>query len=193
MPEFLSDQFWNNRYCDQTTGWDLGEVSPPIKAYVDQLMNKDLKILIPGCGHAYEAEYLFKQGFKNVFVLDFATMAIENFKKRVPDFPEEQMIIGDFFKQNDAYDLIIEQTLFCAIDPGLRAKYAQKCADLLCKNGKLVGLFFDREFEGGPPFGGNKEEYYSYFKDYFKRISFEKCYNSIGPRSGSELFAILEK
>lgn len=193
MPEFLSDQFWNNRYCEQSTGWDLGQVSPPIKAYIDQLTDKGLKILIPGCGNAYEAEYLFKQGFSNVYVLDFAPLALENFKKRCPDFPDDHMIIGDFFQQNGQYDLIIEQTMFCAIDPKLRSAYAEKIAELLSENGKLVGLFFDREFEGGPPFGGSKEEYFGYFKDYFKRISFEKCYNSIAPRAGSELFAILEK
>lgn len=193
MPEFLSDQFWNNRYCDQSTGWDLGQVSPPIKSYIDQLTNKDVKILIPGCGNAYEAEYLFQQGFKQVFVLDFAPLALENFKKRCPEFPEDQMIIGDFFDQTGQYDLIIEQTMFCAIDPKLRSAYAEKCSELLKESGKLVGLFFDREFEGGPPFGGSKEEYFSFFKDHFKRISFEKCYNSVAPRAGSELFAILEK
>lgn len=193
MPEFLSEQFWNNRYCDQSTGWDLGEVSPPIKAYIDQLTDKGLKILIPGCGNAYEAEYLFRQGFGNVYVLDFAPLALENFKRRFPEFPESQMIVGDFFDQNGQYDLIIEQTLFCAIDPKLRLMYAKKCAELLNDKGKLVGLFFDREFENGPPFGGSKDEYLNYFKDYFSSISFEKCYNSVAPRAGSELFAILVK
>jgi hypothetical protein len=83
--------------------------------------------------------------------------------------------------------------LFCAIDPKLRPQYAQKCADLLTEKGKMVGLFFDRHFDGGPPFGGNKEEYLSYFSLCFRKISFDKCYNSIAPREGTELFAILEK
>ena len=51
----LNADFWNNKYLNHTTGWDLGAVSPPLKAYIDSLDNKDLAILIPGAGNAYEA------------------------------------------------------------------------------------------------------------------------------------------
>ena len=44
----LSEDFWDNRYKTKETGWDLGEVSAPLKANFDQLSNKELKILIPG-------------------------------------------------------------------------------------------------------------------------------------------------
>ena len=58
-------QYWQNRYLENSTGWDLGDISPPIKAYIDQLNNKNIKILIPGAGNAHEAEYLHNQGFKS--------------------------------------------------------------------------------------------------------------------------------
>lgn len=193
MNEFLSDDFWNTKYVVGQTGWDLGSVSPPIKEYIDQLTNKELKILIPGCGNAFEAEYLYNKGFKNVFVLDFAEAAIANFRKRCPDFPEEHIVIGNFFEHRETYDLIIEQTLFCAIDPKLRQKYAEHTSDLLSKGGKLVGLFFEREFESGPPFGGSKNEYVNYFKEHYSALSLKSCYNSCKPREGTELFAILKK
>jgi len=64
------NKYWSKRYEENQTGWDIGYPSTPIKTYVDQLENKDLKILIPGAGNAYEAEYLWQQGFKNVHVLD---------------------------------------------------------------------------------------------------------------------------
>jgi hypothetical protein len=57
-------------------------VSTPLKTYIEQLDNKDLKILIPGAGNSYEAEFLFRLGFKNVFVLDFAEAPLQNIKKR---------------------------------------------------------------------------------------------------------------
>ena len=44
----LDAEFWENRYRNQETGWDLGTVSPPLKAYIDQLEDKDVAILIPG-------------------------------------------------------------------------------------------------------------------------------------------------
>ena len=59
----LNENFWNNKYINNETGWDLKAPSTPLKEYIDQLENKNIRILIPGCGNAYEAEYLLKQGF----------------------------------------------------------------------------------------------------------------------------------
>lgn len=68
----LSPEYWNKKYQDAETGWDLGAVSPPLKDYIDQLTDKEIKILIPGCGRAYEAIYLSRLGFKNITVADVA-------------------------------------------------------------------------------------------------------------------------
>lgn len=184
----LSADYWSDRYRQSEIGWDLGTVSPPIKEYVDQLTNKSISILIPGCGSGYEGGYLYELGFKNLYLLDFAIEPLENFKKNNLEFPSNQLINGDFFKHEGKYDLIIEQTLFCAIDPILRIKYAEKISQLLKPEGRLIGLLFNREFESGPPFGGNKEEYFHYFSTFFSEIYMDNCYNSIPPRQGSELF-----
>ncbi|MFN5911949.1 MAG: methyltransferase [Bacteroidota bacterium] len=193
MSEFLSSGYWNDRYLNGNTGWDLGTVSPPIEAYCDQLTNKEYRILIPGCGSGYEGEYFFAKGFRNVHLLDFSPEIIERFKKHNPLFPDDQLFVRDFFKHEGIYDLIIEQTLFCALDPSLRNDYAEKAAELLAEGGKLVGLLFNREFEGGPPFGGNAEEYRQTFEPFFREISMHPCYNSVPPRQGTELFIQLIK
>ncbi len=73
-----NQEYWDTRYKNNTAAWDLGEVSPPIKEYVDTLENKNKSILIPGCGNSYEAEYLIKQGFTNVTVIDIAPTLVEN-------------------------------------------------------------------------------------------------------------------
>lgn len=193
MVDFLSDEFWNERYQKNETGWDLNEISAPIKSYFDKIDNRELKILIPGCGRAHEAEYLYRKGFKNVHILDFATQAIEDFKKRVPDFPDSNIYIGDFFQHEGKYDVIIEQTLFCAIDPKLRKDYAQKMYSSLNEGGLVVGVLFGVEMHDGPPFGGSKKEYHEYFDGLFKNVIIEDCYNSIKPRMGRELFIRLRK
>ena len=48
----LNKDFWNNKYINSKTGWDVGEITKPLKEYFDQLENKKVKILIPGCGNA---------------------------------------------------------------------------------------------------------------------------------------------
>jgi len=51
----FDEQYWTERYDAGKDGWDLGCISPPIKEYIDQLTNKDIKILIPGAGNSHEA------------------------------------------------------------------------------------------------------------------------------------------
>ena len=190
----LDSNSWNQRYISNNTGWDIGYISTPIKEYIDQISNKNIKILIPGCGNAYEAEYLYQNGFKNIFLVDFSKKALDNFKKRIKDFPKENLICQDFFDIDGKYDLIIEQTFFCAIAKKLRPVYAKKVHSLLSKNGKLVGLLFNAPmYEDHPPFGGTKDEYKTYFQSFFDFKVFKPCINSISARSGKELFINLTK
>lgn len=188
----MSKEFWENRWQNNQTGWDIGHVSMPLKSYIDQLENKELKILIPGCGNAYEAEYLFESGFKNVYIVEIAAEAIQSFKKRYPNFPGHHIFHMDFFGLEEKFDLILEQTFFCAIDPSLRPNYIKKMSEILNPEGQLVGVLFNREFEGGPPFGGSTAEYKDGFEPYFNILKLEDCYNSELPRQGSEVFINLQ-
>jgi len=190
----LDEAFWNDRYINNETGWDLKSPSTPLKEYIDQLENKTIKILIPGCGNAYEAEYLLANGFTNVTLIDISEIVVNNIKNKFQNNPNIEVIHQDFFKLEGEFDLILEQTFFCALDPKLRHNYSKKINELLSDEGKLVGVLFNRNFENqSPPFGGNKTEYDTYFKDYFDYKTIEDCYNSIPPRAGNELFINLKK
>jgi thiopurine S-methyltransferase len=186
--------YWDERYKKEATPWDIGYAATPLSNYFDQLTNKHIKLLIPGCGNAYEAEYLVKHGFTQVHVIDISAAAIENMRKRKIGLSESQLIHGDFFQHQGNYKLIIEQTFFCALDPAERPAYAKKMSKLLQPGGKLVGLLFDDALNTDhPPFGGSKAEYLSYFTPYFHIRCMETAYNSIKQRANRELFMILEK
>ncbi|OHX66328.1 methyltransferase domain-containing protein [Flammeovirga pacifica] len=193
----MSDKiFWDKKYENQQTGWDIGYASTPLVEYFDQLTNKELYILIPGVGNAYELEYLWKKGFKNVYALDLSEKPINNFLQRVKDFPKDQIICDDFFKTSISikFDLIIEQTFFCALPPSMREQYVLHTHRLLKEGGKISGLLFTFPLSmEGPPFGGSIQEYQKLFNQYFTIKKMEECYNSIPPRQGNELFVILEK
>lgn len=190
----LGKTYWNNQYDANTTGWDLGEVSPPLKAYIDQLKNKNLRILIPGCGNTYEAEYLLQQGFTNITVIDIAPTLVVQLKNKFEGNSNIKIVLGDFFAHTGEYDLILEQTFFCAINPNLRKSYVAKIKELLSADGKLAGVLFSKNFEQqGPPFGGSKCEYKSIFENWFELKTFEPCYNSFHKRMDSELFIIVNK
>ncbi|PLX11136.1 MAG: SAM-dependent methyltransferase [Marinilabiliales bacterium] len=194
MTDTNSSSFWSNQYKLGKTGWDIGYASPPIVKYINQIEDKNLKILIPGAGKGWEVEYIFKFGFKNVFYLDFSSEGRDEFKIRCPDFPDNQIITDNFFAHQEKYDLIIEQTFFSSLKPSLRHNYVEKVSELLNPNGKLCGLLFKREFPfEGPPFGGNKNEYKNLFKNKFKIRYLHTAHNSIKPRKGNELFILMLK
>ena len=68
----LDASYWSNRFEQEDTPWDIGFVSTPIKEYIDQLTDKNISILIPGCGNCYEAGYLLQNGFNNITLIDIS-------------------------------------------------------------------------------------------------------------------------
>ncbi len=190
----LDQKFWESRYLSGETGWDIGEISAPLRAWFDQLSNRELSIFIPGCGRAYEAEYLWRKGFRNLHLLDWSRQALQDFVGRVPDFPREQLYTGDFFLHKGSYDLIVEQTFFCALDPTLRLAYARHITQLLKPSGLLAGLLFDDPLnQDKPPYGGTEEEYRAILGSSLNILSLEAAENSIAPRAGRELFLLAQK
>ena len=187
----ISKDYWNDQYKKDEIGWDIGFPSPAIKEYIDQLNNKNISILLPGCGNAYEAEYLLAQGFKDITLIDIAPLLTAALKKKFKNSPGEQVkiITGDFFDHIGTYHLILEQTFLSALDPSVRPKYVDKMHSLLVKSGHLAGVLFGKVFEEeGPPFGGTIQEYKSMFSPKFIIKKLEPCYNSIERRKGTEVF-----
>lgn len=191
----LDANYWNNRYQHRQTGWDAGHVSTPLREYIDQLTNKHITLLIPGCGNSYEAAHLLQQGFNHITLIDIAPLLTQQLAAKFSTYLDDGLTIitGDFFAMEGQYDLILEQTFFCALDPSLRKEYVQQMHRLLKPGGKLAGVLFNRAFEGGPPFGGSIEEYKNLFTPLFNIQVLAPCYNSIKPRAGTEVFIILKK
>ena len=206
----FSGNYWDQRYLEGNTGWDMGHVSPPLRDYFAQLPRKDLAILIPGCGNSYEAVWLLENGFINVTLLDISAILIDRLREKFAS--SVQLLHGDFFTHIGQYDLLIEQTFFCSFEPVHRPLYVEQAAQLLRPGGKLAGVLFDRNFvgasslapprsfpslrsgiTGGPPFGGDRLEYHNLLEKKFRIKTLAPCHNSIGPRAGTELFLIAEK
>jgi SAM-dependent methyltransferase len=191
----LDEKYWDKRYLETETGWDIGKVSTPLKAYIDQLENKHISILVPGCGNSYEAEYLIQLGFTNITLIDISPVLVGLISEKFASAIGKQLhvICGDFFKLEQQFELVMEQTFFCALDPILRKDYVNKMFEILNPGGKLAGVLFNRSFEGGPPFGGNTAEYEQLFSEKFLIKTMDACYNSIEPRKGSEVFVVFIK
>lgn len=188
-----NSSYWDERYQEDNTPWDMKAPSPPLKNYIDSIENKNAAILIPGCGNAYEAGYLLEKGFTNVTVIDLASTVTAIIKKKYKD-TSLKVITGNFFELEDSYDYILEQTFFCAIDPSLREAYVAKCYELLKPGGKIAGVFFNKKMvDVEPPYVATTEEYIQLFQNKFNINKLEPCTTSVLPRLGTELYFEFEK
>lgn len=193
MSELTAD-YWSQRYQEKNTPWDLGDVSPAIKDYMDRWPDRESRILIPGAGRAYEALYLHQQGFTNVYVCDWASEAFQYLRAQAPDFPEDHQLVGDFFALDFTVDLLIEQTFFAAIAPAQRDAYVKQAATLLKPDGWLAGLLFDGEINRpGPPFGASRETYRRLFSEHFAIHELATATNSVAARRGLEVFVRFQR
>lgn len=187
-------EFWNQKWKENLTGWDIGYASPAITSFMQDFPNKEASILIPGCGNAYEADFLLENGFTNITLIDISEEKVKDLQRKYQEVNSVNVLLGDFYLHQGRYDVIIEQTFFCANPIESREKYAQKIAQLLNPKGILVGVLFDKDFGNPhPPFGGTKEEYTHLFQSLFSILKMDRCYNSIPPRAGSELFIHFQK
>ncbi len=190
----LDQTYWENQYVSETTGWDLGKPSPPLQSIIDELSDKNLRILIPGCGNAYEAEYLLEKGFSDVTLIDISPTLVSDLQEKFKENKQIKVILGDFFAHEGEYDLVLEQTFFCALPLSMRQKYVWKMHQLLSPSGTIKGLLFNRFFEKqGPPFGGDQATYEAFFSNAFEIKKIDICENSISARANTEFSIIFAK
>lgn len=186
-------EYWNKRYQETNTGWDIGYANKVLTDYVEAHVSKDATILVPGAGRAYEVEYLWNKGYRNIYACDFSERAKSSFLEANPGFVKEHYLVSDFFQLEMTFDVVLEQTFFCAINPSMRNAYKNKMHSILNKGGRIYGLLFDMIKEDGPPYGGSREEYTDLFINDFEILQLKECTDSIAPRMGNEVVIELLK
>jgi len=187
-------EYWEKRYQQRETPWDIGQPNDGLIALVISNFPRSARLLIPGAGVGHEAGKLYAAGFTDIHVCDWSPSALSAMHSRYPDIPVGQLLPGDFFELDSTFDGIIEQTFFCALPPDKRADYVRHCHTLLRPGGIIISVLFNRSFEvEGPPFGGSIEEYRSLFMMHFELIRLEPWMDSIPPRAGSECVIIARK
>jgi methyl halide transferase len=196
--------FWAELYRNGDTGWDQGGPSPGLVDF----LNRDVgagrvmpfqsgRALVPGCGRGHDARALAAAGF-TVIGLDVVKGAVEEAARMA----EAEGLKRIRFAQADflhlpaplrgPYDLIFENTFFCAIDPDHRNRYVEAAANLLAAAGFLLGVFYNIQPETGPPFGATREELLDRFGRRF-RLILDRVPSSIPRREGKELLMLWQR
>jgi SAM-dependent methyltransferase len=188
---------WQRHYEENDLGWDLGQVAPPfVKLWQEEKLPLG-KVLVPGCGRGHEVVFLAENGF-DVTAIDFSSGAVTYLKNALKKRNLEGRILHqDFFSLDEShegvYDLVLEQTFFCAISPKQRRDYVLNVSRILKPGGILVGLFYHTDEQGGPPYNTTREDIEMHFSKKFEIQELDKTSLSTEQRKDKEWLGILKK
>ena len=192
-----SREDWERHYDEKDLRWDLNEAAPPLVHLWRERNFSPCRAIVPGCGAGHEVMFLAKKGF-NVTAVDYTHGAIKLIKNALEkNNYSGEVLHQDFFKldykYNETFGLMLEHTFFCAISPAKRREYVETAKRILKPGGYLIGLFYETNEDGGPPFNTRQEDIENFFSDSFMIESLSKTSHSAELRRGKEWLAILRK
>jgi SAM-dependent methyltransferase len=130
--------------------------------------------------------------------VDFAPEAIAAARElALKEGAKVTFLLEDLFRldpeKHGVFDILLEQTCFCAIDPDRRQDYVRMAVRMIRPGGELVGLFYVHGREGGPPWTTTAEEVRSLFCEDFDFLEFAITEHSVESRKGEEILARLRR
>ena len=188
---------WQKHYDENDLAWDLGGVAEPFVRLLEERSLPEGRLIIPGCGQGHEVLFFAERGWR-VTGVDFASGAVGLLRQALVDRKLEASILHqDFFQLDDShngqYDVLLEQTFFCAISPDQRASYVDTVSRILKSGATLAGVFYETGEEGGPPFNTTEADIRQYFSHGFDIQRLERCIFSHERRQGKEWLAVMRK
>ena len=192
-------EYWEQAYQSGDIGWDLQRPTPVFNQWINS-QEDQLSICILGAGNGWDAINFAQKGH-DVTAVDFAISAIENMSKSARKLSVDlNLVYSDIFDigkiYHNTFDIVLEYTCYCAINPDRRTEYVNIVDRILKPDGKFVALFFplDKELnDGGPPFGVDFNSTINLFSRHFILVKNEIPNLSIEERKGREIFVILNK
>lgn len=199
MKKVSNAHFWNKRYLDSNTAWDIGTPTPILTDYLKK-NKKNGRVCVLGCGKGHDA-LEFARYDNDVYAVDFAAEALKQLKySSIQSKLSLNIVKQDIFNLEKDYavffDLVFEYTCFCAIDPDRRKEYFNVMHGILKKGGILFGIFIplDKEVNrNGPPFGVDLDEIEKMTHEKFEIIENKFSDLSIKPRKNREKLIIFKK
>ena len=163
--------FWDERYRAGFTPWDARRVPAALSRFI-QVARPGRRVLVPGCGSAYEAGYLDRLGFE-VTAIDIAPEALVRARTVLGDAVADRVLVqADFFTIAREIDWIYERALLCALPYRLWPDYGAAVRRLVRPGGLLAGFFYIHsaadEPRRGPPFPAHRLEIEALFAPDFR-------------------------
>jgi len=196
-PLIQHPQYWMDVYKTETNpGWNLNEPAEAFKDMLPRLKLPKCRILVLGCGEGHDAALFAKAGHL-VTAVDFSKEAIARGKQKYGDLTNLNFYESNIFhlpqEWNFGFDIVVEHTCFCAIQPEQRGELVRLYRRMLHEEGQLLAVFFAMEKRAGPPYGATEWEIRKRTEQGFHYLFWGRLRNSLPGRLGRELFVFAKK
>jgi SAM-dependent methyltransferase len=144
--------FWDTRFREKRTPWDAAGTPSDLERYLAK-EDRSGRVLIPGCGSAYEVRAFSEKGYE-VVAIDFSAAAVER-ARAVLGAWHSAVVLGDFFSYDfgaKPFDIVYERAFLASLQRKMWRDYAGRVTELLRPGARLIGFFVYGEQQGGPPF-----------------------------------------
>jgi SAM-dependent methyltransferase len=154
-------QWWDERYETGDTRWDGAGAHPLLDSLIPPLKITRCRVLVLGCGAGHDAAWWERQGHI-VTGVDFSQEAIDRARAQYGERDSLKWVQADAFKLpkdwSSRFDIIFENTMFCAIPPARREELVRTWWRLLTPRGRVIGLALVMDKLSGPPYGSSEWE-----------------------------------
>jgi SAM-dependent methyltransferase len=185
-----SPAFWDALFRENRMPWDAGATPPELERHLAE-GNGRVRVLVPGCGSAYEVR-AFAEAGREVVAIDFSAAAVKRAKALLGEW-RDCIIAGDFFTHDfggKVFDVVYERAFLASL-PRLRwPDYAQRLAELIRPGGQLIGFFVYGDDPGGPPFWLRAGELSRLLSGKFDRIEESAASASVPVFAGRERWEV---
>lgn len=183
--------FWDKRFAEGVMPWDVGSRDGLPQTFRRFFAARPAgRVLVPGCGTAYEAALLDAAGHR-VTALDFSREAVLKAEAQLAGWGGK-LLCADFFAHapEAAYDLVFERAFLCALPRKMWPDYAAAMARLVAPGGLLAGFFVVGEEAGGPPFAIDPARLEALLAPHFVRETDDAVSDSLPVFAGRERWQV---
>jgi SAM-dependent methyltransferase len=167
-------QGWKSLWAKEITPWNIGTPAPPLQELVEKYNllagQSGLRALVPGCGQGFDVTFLAKQPQVSYACgVDLSPLAIQQARNIAgqQNLPTEvaqkiEFCDLDFFswQPDQKFNLVLDYTFLCAIDPSLRNEWSAQMSRLISPGGFLITIMYPlSDHTDGPPFALSITEY----------------------------------
>jgi len=114
MPNYGDPKYWDDRYKSQNKStFDWLENYESLRPLMNNLVDKEHRILNLGCGNAEITEFMYDDGFHNIVNMDISDVVITQMKERNKHRPNMKWEVGDAMSmtyEDEHFDIVIDKS-----------------------------------------------------------------------------------